>query len=113
MEFAATLGLVREAVFGSECKSCPRLEALVASERNRANEYLRLLHETQSAHSELVDELLRKNGILKPLDDKVKVEIRHEPFGGFESPTMRARRLSEESFKKSQESKKQVETAKT
>jgi Mg2+ and Co2+ transporter CorA len=78
-----------------------RLEALVLAEHNRGNEYLSMLHETQSTVMDLM-------ALLHP-KARAPLEItRQEPIGGFESPTAKAARLSRESFEKAQKAKSQV-----
>jgi hypothetical protein len=74
---------------------------MVFVEHNRGNEYLSMLHETQSTVNELMQ-------LLHPKTRAPEITTRQEPIGGFESPTAKAARLSKESFDKFQKAKAKV-----
>jgi hypothetical protein len=113
MEYAVTLGQIRSLaavdIKPKPCESCARLEALVHSERNRANEYLRLLNEAQLAHQTLIDNVMIKFGVINPLSSNA-VEKDYNPFGGRETLRQKQDRLSAESKKRAEDNKKSVES---
>ena len=82
-------------------KEINRLEAMVFVEHNRGNEYLSMLHESQSTVSELME-------MLHPKMRAGKESEKQLPVGGFESPAAKSARLSRESFVRMQKNKTTV-----
>lgn len=90
-----------------KCKTCIAIREGVASERNRANEYLRLFQEEREAHAETRELLYKYTHVIRPEETKRAQDAK--PFGGYESTLDKANRLSQESLKRKKENDKKDE----
>lgn len=120
MGFADLVGLVRIAGAGVKvCGECTRLEALVLSERNRGNDLLHLLNESnqrieveREAYNLLEERFLLAIGAIRKEQAEVVTVtdgLGHtHSFGGIETLSSKQRRLGLASIKRRDEKKAQT-----
>lgn len=112
MEYAEALGMILGAFHEGgakvkkpiECPICPRLEAMVLLEKNRANELYVLLNTAnekleieRDAYLLLEERFLLVLGGISNTEKEKAIGIEHRPFGGIETLSNKIKRRSEES----------------